>query len=259
MFLAMVASSSIGPIFKFMSSHGVPPFLASSWRGQCMSVFLIPLAIVEYYMDPVKNAVDWFERKEDLPYPVIVHVTMAGLSWGCNLLTWIVGLQYISTFEASVFANAHPIMLTIYLRCTNVPVSNFEYIGVFISFLGLIVSSAQELSEQSSSITTSTIATINTDEALHHVDRMHELLGIGLCLIAAAGEVFVMMNRMITKKYVPLMQVSHYIVLSMCNSSISHICLIAVYYGYYFDGDYSIYYLFSPFRRKTQNSAYPAE
>ena len=168
---------------------------------------------MEYYFDPIHNAVDWFGRKPDLLFPVIVHVGIAGLAWGSNLLAWIVALQYTSSFKASVFNNAHPIMLTIYLRCRNLPVSRLEYIGVFVSFLGLLVSSGQEMVGSSSPDTTPSapIDPNNIDhQALPHVDRMHELLGIGLCLFAAAGEVLVMVNRMVTKKYVPLMQVCRY-------------------------------------------------
>jgi drug/metabolite transporter (DMT)-like permease len=215
MILALIASSSIGPVFKFMAHHGIPPFLSASWRCQCMTVFLIPLAIAEVYMDPIKNKVDWFGYKPDLRFPVIVHVGISGIAWAGNLLAWILALQYTTTFKASVLTSSHPIMLTIYMRCQNMPVSGMEYLGVLVSFLGLLLSSLQEIMGTSNGETSETVqgSGLNPSSIDHesapHPDQTHEVIGIFLCLFAAAGEVLVMVNRMVTKKYVPLMQVSH--------------------------------------------------
>ncbi len=233
-FLAMIAASSIGPVFKYMARHGIPPCLSASWRCQCMTIFLIPLAIAEVYLDPVKNSVDWFGYKPDLRYPVIVHVIISGVAWAGNLLSWILALQYTTTYKASVLTCSHPILLTIYMKCVNMPVSMLEQVGVLVSFSGLLLSSYQEvMGESTSTATTSSLDPTAIDhESAPHTDHVHELIGILLCFLASACEVLVLFNRITTKKYVPLMQVS-----VMCVSD-NLICLLTtsssiVYYVYY--------------------------
>lgn len=90
MILAVIAASSIGPVFKYMESQGIGPLLAASWRCQCMVMFLVPLAIFEAWSSKEKR-VDWFKVKPGLTFPVIVHLLFSGLAWAGNLLTWIVG------------------------------------------------------------------------------------------------------------------------------------------------------------------------
>lgn len=207
--LAIIAGSSIGPVFKFMAHHGIPPCLSASWRCQCMSVFLIPLSIIEVYFDPVKNSVDWMGYKPDLQFPVVVHVVISGVAWAGNLLLWILALQYTTTFRASVLTSSHPIMLTIVMRFQNMPVSLMEYLGVFVSFLGLIITSAQELLGHNAASPAESIDPTQFDhQSAPHPDQEHEILGVVLCFAAAACEVLLLFSRMTTKKYVPLMQVS---------------------------------------------------
>jgi hypothetical protein len=87
MFLAVMAGSLIGPMFKYMQNHGVASMLAASWRCQCMSILLIPLAIMERMYS--KNAsTDWTARKPDLSFPIYMHVLIAGAGWAGNLLFW---------------------------------------------------------------------------------------------------------------------------------------------------------------------------
>jgi hypothetical protein len=64
-------------MFKYLTQYGVQPIQAASWRCQCMIIFLAPIAIIEAAIKP-SNRVDWFARKEDLKFPVIVHVIIAG-------------------------------------------------------------------------------------------------------------------------------------------------------------------------------------
>lgn len=185
-----------------------------------MAVFLIPLAYMEatyYKCKPGNNGenpnhVDWFAYKPDLQFPVIVHIIISGIAWAGNLLLWIIALQYTTTFKASVITCSHPIMLTVYLYFLNMPVSLLEYLGVLVSFSGLILSSVQDLLEnhQDPASTTLSDASNIDHTAAPHVDDAHEILGIILCLFSAACEVLVLFNRITTKKYVPLMQVMFY-------------------------------------------------
>ena len=190
--LALIAGASIGPVFKYMSQQGIRPCLSASWRCQCMSIFLGPLALAEAFYDK-KNKVDWFMKKPDLPFPVIVHILFSGLAWAGNLLSWIVGLQYTTTFMASVLACSHPLLLVVWLRLSGTPISSLEYIGVVVSFSGMVVSCLQDLLHPSHR------------EGLK-IDFHHQLLGYFFCLMAAVFEVIVLFNRIKTKKYVPLMQ-----------------------------------------------------
>ena len=85
--LAVISGSSIGPMFKYMENQNILPLMAASWRCQCMLFFLIPLAIIEINSNPL-NYVKYFEKKEELKYPIIIYILIAGLSWAGNLLSW---------------------------------------------------------------------------------------------------------------------------------------------------------------------------
>lgn len=194
MVFAIISAASIGPIFKFMGQHAIRPCLASSWRCQTQLIFLIPLAFCEYWYDPVNNQVDWFVKKPDLRYSVITHVCFAGLSWAGNLLFWVIGLQYTSTFMASVISCSYPVLLVFWLQVYGIRVSWLEVIGVWVAFVGMIVSCLPD-------------ALYNTTNNALHIELKYELLGYGLCLLASACEVVILMDRLKTKQYVPLMQV----------------------------------------------------
>lgn len=190
MFLALIAGASIGPLFKYMHEYGIMPCLAASWRCQSMSLILLPMAIAEVLYDK-RNNVDWFAQKPDLQFPVIVHVLFSGLAWSGNLLCWIVGLMYTTTFKASILACCHPLLLVIYLQFIGTKLSMFEIVGVFVSFSGVFVSCLKDLIHPEE----------RTDIPAHY-----QILGYCLCFLAAACEVIVLFNRITTKKYVPLMQ-----------------------------------------------------
>ena len=191
--LALFAGASVGPVFKYMAQHGIRPCLSASWRCQCMSLVLAPLALGEVLYDK-KNKVDWFVKKADLRFSVLVHVIFSGLAWSANLLCWIVALQYTTSFMASVIACSHPILLVIWLRITGTSITWYEYNGVLIAFAGMIISCLQDIFESS-------------EKSLDITSNIsHQFLGYFLCFLAAIGEVFVIFNRLKTKKYVPLMQ-----------------------------------------------------
>jgi hypothetical protein len=95
MCLAVISGSSIGPVFKYMSTHGLHPMQSASWRCQCMLIWLGPLAIIEIVKE--SEPVTWFETRPGLRYPVYIHVIFSGVFWAGNLLTWIVGLQFTTT------------------------------------------------------------------------------------------------------------------------------------------------------------------
>jgi hypothetical protein len=162
--LALIAGASVGPIFRYMQNHGIRPCLSASWRCQCMTLILLPLAIIEVYMDVKKNKVDWFDTKPDLPYPLIVHVIFSGMAWSVNLLSWIIGLQYTTIFLASVLACSHPILLAVCMRIIGVEITWMEVGGVVISFSGMVLSclhdivyKSEEISSSSSSSATASL------------------------------------------------------------------------------------------------------
>jgi drug/metabolite transporter (DMT)-like permease len=194
MAVAILAGASVPPVFKYLARNGIRPCLAASWRCQCMAVIIAPLALIESYSDK-KYKVDWFAKKPDLPFPVIVHVLFSGLAWGGNLLMWIVGMQYTTAFIAAIMGSSYPIMLVISLKLTGSPVSGMELIGVGISVGGMLISCFQDVFE-------------NSHEKMEgpSIDARHQFMGYALCLGAAACEVAILFNRIKTKQYVPLMQ-----------------------------------------------------
>eukprot|EP01031_Cornospumella_fuschlensis_P031212 gene31212-37721_t len=217
MALAILAGASIGPAFRYMMEQGITPLLAASWRNQTMVLTLLPLAIWEARRSGGK--VDWWKKKPGLQFPVIVHVLISGLAWAANLLFWIVGLQYISTFKASVIASSHPVLLVVAMRLSGQHVSLLEAAGVAVAFLGMFMSeyrgdSAEPQADgrdehlRLSSMflhahASSSAAALPTEP---HVPFHLQLFGLFLCLLAAGGEVVVIMNRIQTRPYVPLFQ-----------------------------------------------------
>jgi hypothetical protein len=194
MALAILAGASIGPVFKYMMAQAITPLLAASWRNQTMVLALLPMAMLEAYRGE-ENRVAWFSIKPGLPFPIIVHVFISGLAWAANLLFWIIGLQYISTFKASVVASSHPVLLVVAMRLSGHPVSFYEYLGVFVAFGGMFLSEYKG--------------------AMHAADGVKvpfrlQMYGLFLCFLAAVGEVITIFNRMKTRKYVPLLQVEHF-------------------------------------------------
>ncbi len=172
-----------------MEEEGVPPTLAASWRCQAMSVFLIPLAIIELWKD--KKVIPFFESRPDLEYTVYVHVLIAGVGWSATLLLWINGLKFISAVRASLFVNLHPLILVVYLYFKGLPVNWLDWLGVLFAILGVGVIGSDELLESDS----------------ENFSAIAQLFGGILCLIAAWSEFIVILNRKQKKKYVPLRQV----------------------------------------------------
>lgn len=189
MVLAILSGSSIGPMFKYMQKGGISPCLAASWRCQCMFIFLAPLAILERLRND--NAkVNFLAKKPDLTFPVFGHVIIAGMVWAGNLLFWVWGLHYTSTVRASLFSQMHPFLLVFVLHFTSGGVSLLEWIGVIVSIVGVVVAGFDGIKDMFTSRGGSALM----------------LYGDFLCLLAAACEVCVMLNRLKIKKYVPLMQ-----------------------------------------------------
>jgi drug/metabolite transporter (DMT)-like permease len=194
MIVAIFAGASIPPVFKYLAKSGIRPCLAASWRCQCMTLILAPMALIESYSDK-KYKVDWFAKKPDLPFPVIVHVLFSGLAWGGNLTLWIVGMQYTTAFMASIINSSYPIMLVISLKLTGTLVSGMEMVGVGISVGGMVISCLQDVLE-------------NNHEKVEGppISTGLQLMGYLLCLGAAGCDVAILFNRIKTQKYVPLFQ-----------------------------------------------------
>jgi drug/metabolite transporter (DMT)-like permease len=174
-------------VSKYMAQNGIHPLLAIIWRGQCMILFLVPLAFIEIKLGAL--AVQWTARKTDLKYPLFVHVIVAGLGWTGNLVFWISGLMYTTTVRASMFASTYPLMLVVYLHFNGVIVSRIEWLGVLAAIIGIVT------------VTGSTVP--DSNETFLPLDRMY---GDGLCLLSAVCETLVIVNRQKTRAYVPLMQ-----------------------------------------------------
>jgi drug/metabolite transporter (DMT)-like permease len=170
-----------------MAHNGIHPLLAVIWRGQCMILFLVPLAFLESRSGT--SAVQWTAKKTDLKHPLFVHVFVAGLGWTGNLVFWISGLMYTSTVRASMFASLYPLMLVVYLRFNGVRISNLEWIGVLAAIIGIV--------------TVTGSAVTDSNDTFLPLDRMY---GDGLCLISAVCETLVIVNRQKTRAYIPLMQ-----------------------------------------------------
>ena len=200
---AIFAGASVGPIFRFIMRRGVTPCLAAAWRCQSMVVVLTPIAIFEA-CSKKENQVDWFKYKPDLPFPVICHVIISGLAWAANLLFWIVGLQYISTYKASIIATSHPILVVLSMRITGHPITWAEWGGVFIAFFGMFLSNLTEFTSKQPTHPYSPDSHLSPGE--ESIPLHLQLLGFFLCFLSAAGEVVVIFNRIKTRKYVPLMQ-----------------------------------------------------
>lgn len=145
--------------------------------------------------------VQWFHTfSPDLPYPLIVHVIFSGLMWSGNLLLWIMALPYTTTFKASVVASMHPILLVLWLVAMGCDVSVLEFLGVVVSFGGILVVSQEREAVVSGSGATGPAPSKGPGPG-------PEWVGLMLCFVSAACEVLVVFNRIKTKKYVPLMQV----------------------------------------------------
>lgn len=232
-------------MFKYMEQNGISPCLAASWRCQCMTLFMIPAALAERWWSPA-NEIEWFERKEDLAYPIAIHVIFAGLSWTGYLLFWIIALQFTSTVQASVLVTTSPLMLVAYYRLSGtVKVSREEFGGVLLATTGILLATLH--SSIHDYLATFLFSYFRNRD---HTDRLLlyplnsngrtivfgrfqrnlsgdvssapmldsatpgesggwelEVLGTLLCLCSAASEVAGLLNRVKIKKYVPLLQV----------------------------------------------------
>lgn len=191
MILAILSGAGSGPMFKYMEDSGIKPALAASWRCQCMSVFLIPLAVIE--MMKKREYIMFLERRANLQYQIYVHVLIAGFAWSATLLFWINGLEFTTTVRASLVVNLHPLLLVIYLYFCGNSIQLYDWVGVILSISGVAIIGANKLFDT------------NNDEEPSR--GWSELFGVGLLFIAATSEFIVILNRKQIKKYVPLMQV----------------------------------------------------
>ena len=165
--LAILSGSLIGPTFKWLQAHKIPPVLAAAWRCQTMSIFLIPLAIAERCKKA--NQIDWFTTNTDLNYSIFVHTVISGFAWCANLLFWVEGLRYTTTVRASIICGTHPLMLIIYLFIKGVRVSYLEWGGIFMAMLGGLV-------------------TVKWNES--EIAAKNELYGDMLCILSGLNSLF---------------------------------------------------------------------
>jgi drug/metabolite transporter (DMT)-like permease len=212
--LAIISGSAIGPVFKYMEHKHVPPCLSAAWRSMTMMIFLIPLAAAEivYRRRKNKEPINWFVVNKESPtmnkYTPATHMLISGLAWTGNLLCWIEGLEYTTTVRASVFANVHPLMLVfVYQFFLRKGVSKWEWGGVAVVMGGIVLSAYRKALHKYD---------IEKHPHIHNSGEDDESdsggnwmwFGDCLCLLAAASEMVVLLDRMKTKDHIPLMQVT---------------------------------------------------
>jgi drug/metabolite transporter (DMT)-like permease len=202
MTMAILTNALSGPAFKYIENHNIQPSLAAAWRGHCMLFFLVPIAFLEYLQ--TGTYIQYFARKPELPYPIYVHVLFAGLGWSGTLLFWINGLNFISTVQASLFVNLHPLFMVLYLYFTGSTLTIYDWCGVFLAVSGMIIISAEDLYHE----------LVDPSEDTQNLSN--QIFGSCLCLLAACSEFTVIVNRKKIKKYVPLMQVTSLLILLLC-------------------------------------------
>ena len=206
MLLAILSGAAIGPAFKFMEAYHIEPILAASWRCQCMSFVLLPLALIESYW--LNSKIAWFSPPQPaaassphahqehgnngppVRYNLIVYMVFAGLGWGVNLLCWVTSLLWTSTVRASIFTGLHPLFLVMYMACRGTPVSRLEWLGVVVAIVGITMTIFDETPEQLA----------ETEKA-----REMEWFGLFLCICSSLAEVLVLVTRSVVNSNVPTM------------------------------------------------------
>jgi drug/metabolite transporter (DMT)-like permease len=194
MLLAILSSAATTPMFKYLEESGVSPGLAACWRSQAMSVFLVPIAVVEA-LTTGQHIKAW-ERRPDLEYQIFVHVGFAGLGWAASLLFYINGLELTTAVRASLITNMHPLIMVLYMCLRGQRVDRLDWGGVLLAFSGIMVMALDKVGSSG----------VNHRDVHASSSPMLELCGMFLCLAAATADCFVMINRKMIKKYVPLMQ-----------------------------------------------------
>lgn len=190
--MCLITGAGIIPVFKGMINSGITPCLACSWRSQCMCLFLFPLTYVESRFFS-KYLINWNEVIPSSKVKLWVHILMASVAWCFNIILIALALKYATPVRAAVLDDCHPLMMVFYLHCfMHMPVSRLEWLGVLIAIIGIV----------SSELITSSAGDSSNNHDL--------ILGDVICLLAAAGEVVVIINRSELKNYVPMMKVSLY-------------------------------------------------
>lgn len=168
-----------------------------------MSIFLVPLAWLEKCLSPPEAAVDWFGKKQDLPFSVFIHVVYAGLAWGGNVVLWVIALQYTSSVHASLITSTQPMILCIYYQIVGIHISKTEWLGMLLAIAGIVIAS------MSKALSGGEDSDHDENVIVHSNSVREEILGDALCLLSAVFEVFILINRNKVKPYVPLMMVRY--------------------------------------------------
>jgi hypothetical protein len=185
--LAIISGSAIGPVFKYMEHKHVPPCLSAAWRSMTMMIFLIPLAAAEivYRRRKNKEPINWFVVNKESPT-----------------------MNKYTPATHSVFANVHPLMLVfVYQFFLRKGVSKWEWGGVAVVMGGIVLSAYRKALHKYD---------IEKHPHIHNSGEDDESdsggnwmwFGDFLCLLAAASEMVVLLDRMKTKDHIPLMQVT---------------------------------------------------
>lgn len=95
--------------------------------------------------------------------------------------------------RAAIFCNIHPLVLVLVYYFSGKKVRALEWIGVIVAVVGVCVSAGDGIKD--------------ILRGSHSSHAARSLFGDFLCVIAGINEVWIILNRLCIKPYVPLMQV----------------------------------------------------
>lgn len=190
--LAVLSGASIGPMFRYMTTHGIPSVLAASWRCQCMCVCLFPLMLIERKFLKQDYAASWLDKLPGMKFPLYIYILISGGTWAGNLILWILSLNYTTIVRASLYVNMHPLILVIVMYLSGGEISKLEFIGVLCAIVGILVSGSDGIKE--------------IMQGASNSSQARALFGDAMCFVGAFMEVIIVLTRQKIKRYVPLMQ-----------------------------------------------------
>ncbi len=126
-----------------------------------------------------------------------VLLILASILWGLSLSLWVTALRFTTTVVASLLASIAPILIVIYYKIVNIPVSRQESLAVFIAFSGLILCLCSSLIVPGDSR--------NNDENEMAIEGpFANIIGGVLCILAAACIAIEAKYASIARRHIPV-------------------------------------------------------